>query len=111
MYFIFIFSPLVLIASIKAWLSGYTAARFFMMASMSTLVGAFVTALTVSGFLPYTFVHFHAVEFGITADVVLLSLALADRINFLREQKEVAEKSVIEQKLRANTLLEKPKRA
>ena len=108
-YFIFIFTPLVLASGIKAWLSGYTAARFFVLASMATLVGAFITALTVTGFLPYTFANFHAVEFGITADVVLLALALADRINFLREQKDAAEKSVIEQKRQANVLLEKAK--
>lgn len=109
-YFVFFFTPLVAIVGITAWLSGYRAARFFVLASMTTLLGSLITALTASGFLPYTFATFHAIEFGITADVVLLALALADRINILHAQKEAAEKGVIEQKLRANALLKKAKK-
>ena len=108
-YFVFLYSPLTAVAGVFAWLSGFRAARFFVMASMGNLVGALITALTVSGFLSYSFLSFHAVEFGIMADVVLLSLALADRINFLREQKERAMKDVVEQKLRTHALLEKAK--
>lgn len=108
-YFVFIYTPLVALAGLSAWLSGYRAARFFVLASMATLVGAFVTALTVTGVLPYNFVNFHAAEFGIMVDVVLLALALADRINFLRDQKETAERQVIEQQHRASALLERAK--
>ena len=108
-YFVFFFTPLMSIAGITAWFSGYKAARFFALASMANLLGAFITALTVSGFLTYSFVHFHAVEFGIVVDVVLLALALADRINLLRDQKEAAEKGIIEQKIQANALLEMAK--
>lgn len=108
-YFVFLYSPLTAIAGILAWRSGFRAARFFVVASMGNLVGAFVTALTVSGFVPYSFVSFHAVEFGILADVVLLSLALADRINFLRLQKDAVDKEIIEQKLQTTALLQQAK--
>lgn len=108
-YFVFCFTPLMSTAGVIAWFSGYKAARFFALASMATLFGAFITALTVSGYLTYSFAHFHAVEFGIVVDVVLLALALADRINLLREQKEAAEKGFVEQKLQANALLEMAK--
>lgn len=108
-YFVFLYSPLTAIAGILAWRSGFRAARFFVVASMGNLVGAVVTALTVCGFVPYSFASFHAVEFGILADVVLLSLALADRINFLRSQKDAVEKEIIEQKLQTNALLQQAK--
>ncbi|WP_309373715.1 diguanylate cyclase [Rhodoferax sp.] len=108
-YFIFFMSPLISMSGITAWLAGYKAARFFVLASMASLLGSFITALTVSGFLPYSFSSFHAAEFGILVDVVLLSLALADRINVLREQKNAAELGVIEQKLLTHAWLEKAK--
>jgi len=105
-YFIFCCTPLILLAGVAAWRNGYRAARFFVLASMASLVGSFFTALTVSGFLSYTFAHFHAAEFGILADVVLLSLALADRINILREQRKAAEQEVVAQKLQAHAMLQ-----
>jgi diguanylate cyclase (GGDEF)-like protein len=108
-FFVFLYSPLVAVAGIMALRSGYRAARFFVLASMATLVGAFVTALTVYGFLPYRFYGFHAAEFGLIADVILLSLALADRINFLRDQQENAERAILEEKLRATRLLQQAK--
>ncbi|MNJ99199.1 putative diguanylate cyclase YdaM [compost metagenome] len=108
-YFVFLYSPLTAIAGFLAWRSGFPAARFFVIASMGNLVGAFITAMTVSGFMPYSFVSFHAVEFGILADVILLSLALADRIKYLRLQNETAEKAIIEQKLQSNALLRQAK--
>lgn len=104
-YFIFVSTPLIVATGVAAWRSGYHAARFFMLASMSSLVGSFCTALTASGGLPYNFATFHAAEFGIMLGVVLLSLALADRINLLRQQREEAEQSVLQQKLRSHALL------
>lgn len=108
-YFVFLYSPLTAVAGFLVWRSGFPAARFFVIASMGNLVGAFITAMTVSGFMPYSFISFHAVEFGILLDVILLSLALADRIKFLRLQNEVAEKAIIEQKLESNALLQQAK--
>lgn len=108
-YFVFLYSPLTAIAGFLAWRAGFPAARFFVVASMGNLVGAFITAMTVSGFMPYSFVTFHAVEFGILLDVILLSLALAYRIKFLRLQNETAEKLIIEQKLESNALLRQAK--
>lgn len=106
-YFIFLGTPLILTAGLRAWLRGYRAARFFVLATMASLTGSFVTALTVSGFLPYTFVHFHAAEFGILVDVVLLSLALADRINLLHQQRRAAQAQATRQRLQASFQLEK----
>ncbi|WP_341675009.1 7TM diverse intracellular signaling domain-containing protein [Niveibacterium sp. SC-1] len=104
-YFIFVCTPLILASGVFAWRGGYRAARFFVLASMTSLVGSFFTALTVSGLLPYTFANFHAAEFGIMADVVLLSLALADRIKLLAEQRQAAEQNAIAHRLEASAML------
>lgn len=104
-YFIFLGTPLVLAAGLSAWWNGYRAARFFVLATMVSLGGALCTALTVSGFLPYTFATFHAAEFGILIDVVLLSMALGDRIKLLRDQHDETKQAMLDHKLRASEML------
>lgn len=103
--FIFLGTPLVLAAGVSAWRSGYRAARFFVMATMVSLGGALCTAMTVSGLLPHNFATFHAAEFGILIDVVLLSLALGDRIKLLRDQHHATQQAMLEQKLQASEML------
>ena len=103
--FIFLGTPLILAAGLAAWWNGYRAARFFVLATMVSLSGALCTALTVSGWLPYTFATFHAAEFGILIDVVLLSLALGDRIKLLRDQHHATQQAMLEQKLHASDML------
>lgn len=104
-YSIIVVTPLILAAGVAAWRRGYQAARFFVLASMASLVGSLCTALTVSGFIPYSFATFHAAEFGILADMVLLSLALADRINLLRAQRKAAEQRELTQQRQAAAAL------
>jgi diguanylate cyclase (GGDEF)-like protein len=103
-YLVLIYAPLVAVAGFAALASGFRAARFFIAASLATLVGASVTAMTASGLLPYSFAAFHAAEFGILVDITLLSLALADRINIMHTEKEQAQQQLIahEQEARHN---------
>ncbi len=108
-YGVFIYSPLVALAGIVALYKGYRAARFFVFASLATLVGAFFSALTVSGFLPYTFINYHAAEIGLLADMILLSLAMADRINLMRIEREDAHQRAIEKELLAKETLNRAK--
>lgn len=104
-HFIFLGTPLILAAGLAAWWGGYRAARFFVLATMVSLGGALCTALTVSGFLPYSFATFHAAELGILVDVVLLSLALGDRIKLLRDQHHETQQAMVRQKLHASEML------
>ena len=108
-YSVFVYSPLVALAGVLALIRGFRAARFFVLASLATLVGAFFTALTVSGFLPYSFMTFHAVEIGLLADMVLLSLAMADRINLMRAEREEALQRAMDKELLAKELLNQAK--
>ena len=108
-YSIFLYSPLVAIAGLLALLTGFRAARFFIIASLATLIGAFFTALTVAGLLPYSFVSFHAVEFGLMIDMVLLSLAMADRINLMNIEKEAAQQRAISKDKISRNLLQQAK--
>jgi signal transduction histidine kinase/ActR/RegA family two-component response regulator len=60
-------------------------ARFFTLAWVCFLVGAVVMALNKYGVIPRNAVTENMVQLGVFIEVVLLSLALADRINRLKE--------------------------
>jgi diguanylate cyclase (GGDEF)-like protein len=75
-----------------SWIKGNRSARFFLLGTSSGLVGAFVTALTVMSFIPYTYITYKASDMGMFIDVVLLSIALADRMKITHEEKLTAEK-------------------
>lgn len=60
-------------------------ARFFLIAWLCFLLGAVFMALNKYGVIPRNVVTENMVQFGVFLEVVLLSLALADRINRLKE--------------------------
>ena len=56
------------------------AAFYYLSGSVGGLVGSFSTALVSMGILPYSFVAFRAVDFGMLLDAIMLSLALSARV-------------------------------
>jgi two-component system, NtrC family, sensor kinase len=66
----------------------YKPARFFLVAWSMFLTGVTVYAMTNLGVLPLNTFTFYIMPAGAAAEVVLLSLALADRINVLKREKE-----------------------
>jgi len=72
-------------------LHGYRSARYFVIAWVAFLIGVFVTSLMYLGVLPYSPLNAYAMQIGSALEVVLLSIALADRISSLRAKKEQAE--------------------
>lgn len=75
-----------------SWSKGNRSARFFLLGVTSGLIGTAITALTVMSFIPFTRITYRANDFGIFIDVVLLSIALADRMRMTQEKKIIAEK-------------------
>ena len=57
-----------------------TAAIYYLSGSVAGLIGSSCTALTVMGIVPYSFVAFRAVDFGMLLDAIMLSLALSERL-------------------------------
>ncbi|UPT76722.1 sensor domain-containing diguanylate cyclase [Sulfurovum sp. XGS-02] len=72
--------------------TGNRSARFFLLGTASGLIGASITALTIMSYIPYTYLTYKAIDFGLYIDVVLLSMALADRMKMTQEKKLIAEK-------------------
>jgi two-component system nitrate/nitrite sensor histidine kinase NarX len=77
------------------WRRGYRPARFFLLAWILFLAGAMVLVLTVSGFVPINAFTAQSYRYGLIALVLMLSVALADRINIIRQRREEAQAELI----------------
>ncbi|HMZ61911.1 MAG TPA: 7TM diverse intracellular signaling domain-containing protein, partial [Leptospiraceae bacterium] len=78
--------------SLNALLKKYKPARIFFTAWLFLIAAVFISALNVAGVLNDNFFTLHCMEIGSALEVILLSLALADRINFLKKENELAQK-------------------
>ncbi|MFJ3469703.1 7TM diverse intracellular signaling domain-containing protein [Pseudomonas sp. NPDC090201] len=91
---VLIFTPVILLIGIVAWLKGRRVARYFIFGWSAFLVGGIVNATMLLGHLPNTFWTMYASQIGSVVEVALLSLALADRINTMRDrQAQITEDS------------------
>ncbi|HEX8961648.1 MAG TPA: 7TM diverse intracellular signaling domain-containing protein [Rhodocyclaceae bacterium] len=91
-----VYSPFVLTLGIRSMLAGNRAARYFLVATAAGFVGSFVTAMTVSGLIPFSAAGYRAVDVGMLIDAVLLSLALADRLRLSRAEADRAKADLID---------------
>jgi len=82
-----LFTVSIFTAGLYAWSRGLRVARWFIIAWTAFLLGGLVNTLMVLGYLPNVFITMYASQLGSALEVALLSLALADRINSMREQQ------------------------
>ena len=78
--FIPLFSLMMLGMGVSALGRERRVALLFLSAVAASIITATITAATVAGPLPYTQVGFHAVEYGMVIDAILLALALAEQV-------------------------------
>ncbi|MCE9597645.1 MAG: SpoIIE family protein phosphatase [Spirochaetia bacterium] len=108
--------PVILAASIWAWRGGYRPARFFFLAWSLFLIGVLMFTLTGLGIVPWTPASRWSMQIGSAIEVLLLALALGDRINTLRDEKEravargrtMAKELQIAKRIQTSILPEKP---
>ncbi len=81
------FNLLCFAAGIQAWRRGVREARFFLLAWSAFLLGGLIYTLMVLGLLPNNGFTLYASQIGMAIEVSLLSLALADRINTMRQER------------------------
>lgn len=86
-YLALAFTVVIFSAGVLAWLRGMRVARYFIIAWTAFLAGGVINTLMVLGYLPYSFFTMYASQFGSALEVGLLSLALADRINAMKEER------------------------
>ncbi len=77
------------------WFKGHKIARFFTIAWMCMVVSTTVLALNKFGVIPYNFFTENGLQFGSALEAVLLSFALADRLNRERQDRWKAQQKML----------------
>jgi diguanylate cyclase (GGDEF)-like protein len=86
--------PFVIIAAaVVCWRRGYRPARFLVISWVLYGFSGMVYILTFRGLLPFTGLTYHSFQIGSALEAILLSFALADRINLLRREREELSRS------------------
>lgn len=92
---------------------GVPTARFFLIGWLMFLALVIVYILALNNVVPNNFFTTHCIFIGHVSEVMLLSFALADRINYLKHENETKQKEIIrylkeneEIQLKANAELE-----
>lgn len=84
--------PVLLVASGLITLkAGFRPARCYLLSETFYCLGGIIFALSFQGILPYSDWGFNATQIGFSLETVLLSFALSDRIQTLRQEKQQAE--------------------
>ncbi len=81
--------------AVKITRKGYRPARFFLIAFSIFIAGVVVFVLRNVNVLPYKLFTFYAMPIGSAIEVVLLSIALADKINTFRKEKELSQAETV----------------
>ncbi|MGD1843212.1 MAG: 7TM diverse intracellular signaling domain-containing protein [Thermonemataceae bacterium] len=83
------------ISGLIAWYAGNKAAKLYVAAWTAVLTGLILVSLLVAGAIPFSSLARRANYIGIVIQMVFLSLALADRINILRKEREQAQAAAL----------------
>ncbi len=108
-----VFAPLALVSSSTVFLTGaycawkgYRPARWFLLAWATLLAALAGHALRGMGILPANFLTVHGVQIGSWLEMVLISIALADRLNIMKQEKSQAQALALEASQRSERELE-----
>ncbi|WP_227545988.1 sensor domain-containing diguanylate cyclase [Marinobacter fonticola] len=104
---VFVLTPPMLFAGFWLWRRGQVLAKFYLLAWTPLLVGHFLFALSKLAVLPRTVWLEYAPEFGAALEGLLLSFALAYRINLERQRRIRAQNDALNIQQAANQSLEK----
>ena len=70
----------------KKLVSGFRWAKFYVMSWVPLIVGAAIQPLELTGFIQYSFAVRHIFLVAILCEIVLMAMALADRVRYQREK-------------------------
>lgn len=87
---VLISSLIVITKAIYRYRQGFREARYYLMAWVAMVIGCFIYLFKQLGLLPVNFFTENAMQIGSAMEILLLSLALADRLNTLRVGLESA---------------------
>lgn len=91
-----IVSVYMLVMACRIVQKGYRPAKFFLAAWTVFLLSVCLFVMKDLGVLPYNYLTKHVLQFGSAIELILLSFALADRINILKQEKELSQAKTVE---------------
>lgn len=111
---LYLMTPLfVLAVCVQCILKRQRSAYFFSIAFFAFLVSAVITQMQNTGFLPTNFFTIYGVQIGSALEMQLMAIALADRFNSMRKEKEqtqqellVTQQSLLQTLRESETILE-----
>ncbi|MBF0633310.1 MAG: diguanylate cyclase [Nitrospinae bacterium] len=105
-----VFSLVATLSGIVCLARGFNSARYFLLAWTILLLGTAALGARNLGWIPTNFFTLHAMQIGSALEMILLSFALAERINDLRREKEAAQIEVYETRRTMIETLERKER-
>ncbi|MEX0431378.1 sensor histidine kinase [Spiribacter insolitus] len=88
--------PVLLLISFRSWRRGHPGARYLLLAWAFLLVAVFVQALRNFALIPTTVITGNLLQIGSLLEMLLLSFALADRIQTERRGREKAQMEALQ---------------
>jgi PAS domain S-box-containing protein len=89
------FSTVAVATGVVCLLKGRPGARYFLLAWTLLLIGVAMLGMRNLAWLPTTFVTSYGMQIGSALEMLLLSFALADRINHMRREKDAAQQNAL----------------
>jgi sensor histidine kinase YesM len=83
-------SIIALLSAYVVYKKGYKPARFYLIASLSMILAIIIASLTQLRVIPNFGLSVHLLQIGAVMEMALLSIALADKINLYKSEKEEA---------------------
>ncbi|MDR7130891.1 hypothetical protein J2X69_003250 [Algoriphagus sp. 4150] len=81
---------LILFSSIYVWIKGYSVARLFVVAYGILFLGVGLKAMVHAAILPHSTVLYYSLHLAFLIEMLLLTLALGDRVKILKDNKDRA---------------------
>lgn len=99
-------TPLTWLIGLAVWYRGQVLAGFYVVAWTPLLLGHLVMAISKIGLIPTNTLTEMAPQIGVAVEVILLSFALAYRINLERQRRIRAQEHTLDVQRKANQTLE-----
>ncbi|WP_419802433.1 7TM diverse intracellular signaling domain-containing protein [Mucilaginibacter sp.] len=82
---------IILLTGLLLVLKGNKQAKFFLVGWTIFIIAIFLYVMKDYGILPYNNLTIHSLQFGSAMEALLLSFALADKINIYKQEKEISQ--------------------
>ncbi|WP_430416243.1 sensor domain-containing diguanylate cyclase [Marinobacter adhaerens] len=101
-----VFTPAAWLIGLLIWRKGQVLGGFYVLAWTPLLIGHLILAVSKLGIMPRSFLTEFMPQIGVALEVVLLSFALAYRINLERRKRHEAQEQALAIQQQANLTLE-----